>query len=433
MEYKKMNPGQLKAEYAAVCESFETLKARKMHLDMSRGKPGKEQLDMVSDILTVLVKPEDCVDEDGMDARNYGGLAGLQCARAYFADVLGCAPGECIVGGNSSLQLMHNTLATAYIHGMPRSEKPWAKLDSVKFLCPSPGYDRHFRISESFGMEMIVIPMTDVGPDMDAVEEAVKDPAVKGMWCVPKYSNPEGVIYSAETMDRIANLHPAAPDFLLMWDNAYCVHTFDGAYVPFPDMLAICRAAGNGEMVFEFASTSKITFPGSGICVLATSVDNIRYMLAHWGVQTIGYDKVNQIRHVRYLKDKAHTLELMQRHGDILRPKFHAVLDALDREIAPCGIAAWKRPKGGYFVSVDTMDGLARRTLVLCKEAGVVMTGAGATFPLGNDPRDRNIRIAPSMPPVRELESAMDIFCVCLRRAALEKLLGLELDGTGRT
>ena len=423
MEYKSMDAAQLKAEHQAVEQKFQALKAKNLKLDMSRGKPGKEQLDLVSDMLTVLSKPEDCII-DGFDVRNYGELTGLPCAKAFFAELLGCKPEECFIGGNASLTLMYDTVSKAYTHGLLHSEKPWCKLDKVKFLCPSPGYDRHFKVSETFGMEMITIPMTETGPDMDAVEEAVKDPAVKGMWCVPKYSNPEGVIYSAETIDRIAHLKPAAPDFLLIWDNAYCIHEFEGDYVPFPDILSLCREAGNPDMVFEFASTSKVTFPGAGVSVMAASVDNIKYMVSLMTYQSISYDKVNQLRHVRYLKDKAHTLELMKKHAAILGPKFRAVLDALDREIAPLGIATWKRPTGGYFVSLDTNDGLAKRTLALCKEAGVVMTSAGATYPNGVDPRDRNIRIAPSLPPVAELEEAIDVFCVCLRLAALEKQLG---------
>ena len=422
MEYSSMSKAQLQAEYDAVAKDFEALKAKGLKLDMSRGKPSKAQLDLVSGILTTLTTPEECMAE-GTDVRNYGELAGLPCARKYFAEILGCQPDECFIGGNASLTLMYDTIAKAYTHGLLHSEKPWAKLDKVKFLCPAPGYDRHFKISQSFGMEMITIEMTETGPDMDAVEEAEKDPAVKGMWCVPKYSNPEGVVYSEETIRRIAGLKPAAPDFLLMWDNAYCIHEFDGDYVPFPDIIALCREAGNPDMVFEYASTSKVTFPGAGISVMASSVDNIKYMLSLLGIQTISYDKVNQLRHVRFLKDKATTLELMKKHAAIMKPKFDAVVSALDKEIAPLGIAQWKRPKGGYFVSVDTMDGLAKRTLALCKEAGVVMTGAGATFPYGVDPRDRNIRIAPSLPPVEELEQAIAVFCTCLKLAALEKLL----------
>ena len=422
MEYRSMSREQLQAEYSAVTEDFAALKAKGLKLDMSRGKPGKAQLDLVSGILSVLEKPEDCV-VDGVDVRNYGELTGLPCAKRYFAEILGCQPEECFIGGNASLTLMYDTISKAYTHGLLHSEKPWSKLEKVKFLCPAPGYDRHFKISESFGMEMITIEMTENGPDMDAVEEAVKDPAVKGMWCVPKYSNPEGVIYSDETIRRITHLKPAAPDFLLMWDNAYCIHEFDGEFVPFADIITLCREAGNPDMVFEYASTSKVTLPGAGVSVMASSVDNIKYMTKLLGIQTISYDKVNQLRHVRFLKDKAHTLELMKKHAAIMKPKFDAVVSALDKEIAPLGIAQWKWPKGGYFVSVDTMDGLAKRTLALCKEAGVVMTGAGATFPYGVDPRDRNIRIAPSLPPVEELEQAIAVFCTCLKLAALEKLL----------
>ena len=422
MEYRSMSREQLQAEYSAVTEDFAALKAKGLKLDMSRGKPGKAQLDLVSGILSVLEKPEDCV-VDGVDVRNYGELTGLPCAKRYFAEILGCQPEECFIGGNASLTLMYDTISKAYTHGLLHSEKPWSKLEKVKFLCPAPGYDRHFKISESFGMEMITIEMTENGPDMDAVEEAVKDPAVKGMWCVPKYSNPEGVIYSDETIRRITHLKPAAPDFLLMWDNAYCIHEFDGEFVPFADIITLCREAGNPDMVFEYASTSKVTLPGAGVSVIAPSADNIKYMTKLLGIQTISYDKVNQLRHVRFLKDKAHTLELMKKHAAIMKPKFDAVVSALDKEIAPLGIAQWKRPKGGYFVSVDTMDGLAKRTLALCKEAGVVMTGAGATFPYGVDPRDRNIRIAPSLPPVEELEQAIAVFCTCLKLAALEKLL----------
>ncbi|MBQ1264619.1 MAG: aminotransferase class I/II-fold pyridoxal phosphate-dependent enzyme, partial [Oscillospiraceae bacterium] len=284
-------------------------------------------------------------------------------------------------------------------------------------------YDRHFKITESFGFELITIPMTPTGPDMDMVEDLIKDPTVKGMWCVPKYSNPDGIIYSDETIARIASMKPAAKDFVLMWDNAYCLHEFEGDFVPFADILTLCREAGNADMVFEFASTSKITLPGAGVSVMAASVDNQKYMEKLLTVQTISYDKVNMLRHVRYLKDRKTTLELMKRHAKILGPKFACVLKKLDAEIAPLDIASWQRPKGGYFVSVNTAPGLAKRTLALCKEAGVVMTGAGATFPYGIDPQDSNIRIAPSLPPVGELEQAMDVFCTSLKLAALEQLL----------
>ena len=421
MAYRDWTKAELAAEKTAVTAHFDDLKAQALKLNMARGKPGKEQLDLVSDILTVLQTPEDC-QVDGIDARNYGELTGLPSAKALWADILGCKPEECFIGGNASLTLMYDTISKAYTHGLLHSRTPWCKLDTVKWLCPSPGYDRHFKVTESFGFELITVPMTPTGPDMDMVEELVKDSAVKGMWCVPKYSNPDGIIYSDETIDRIAHLRPAAPDFTLMWDNAYCIHEFEGEFVPFRDILTLCREAGNPDMVFEFASTSKVTLPGAGVSVMAASVANQKYMEKLISIQTISYDKVNALRHVRYLKDKTHTLELMQKHAKILAPKFHCVLDSLDREIAPLGIAQWERPKGGYFISVNTAPGLAKRTLALCREAGVVMTGAGATFPYGIDPQDSNIRIAPSLPPVRELEQAMDVFCTSLKLAALEQL-----------
>ena len=419
--YPKMTAEERKAEYAKVTQEYEDLKARGLKLNMARGKPGKAQLDLVSDIFSLMQKPEDYVS-DGIDVRNYGELSGLPAAKRLFAEILGCKPEQVFVGGNASLQLMYDTISKAYTHGLLHSERPWCREPVVKFLCPSPGYDRHFKVTESFGFELVTIPMTDEGPDMDAVEEAIKDPAVKGMWNVPKYSNPDGIIYSAETIRRIASMKPAAPDFLLMWDNAYCIHEFEGDYVEFPDILSECEKYGNADMVFEFASTSKVTLPGAGISCFACSEANMAYMEKLIGIQVISFDKVNQQRHVLYLKDKAHTLELMKRHAAIMGPKFRCVVDALDREIAPLEIASWRRPKGGYFVSLNAMPGTAKRTLALCKEAGVTMTGAGATFPYGKDPQDSNIRIAPSLPPVEELEQAIAVLCVCLKMAALEKL-----------
>ena len=419
--YRNLTAEERKQEYAQVLSQFEAAKAKGLKLDMSRGNPGARQLDMISDLAWILQKPEDFYD-GGTDVRNYGVLSGLPSAKALFAEILGTRPEEVFVGGNSSLNLMYDVIAKAYTHGLLHSEKPWSQLETVKFLCPVPGYDRHFAISQSFGMEMIAVPMDENGPDMTLVKTLVKDPAVKGMWCVPKYSNPTGILYSSQVIDRIAHLQPAAPDFVLMWDNAYCVHEFDGEYVPFPDILSLCREAGNPDMVFEFASTSKITMPGAGVAVFATSPANMAYMTGLMTFQTISYDKVNQLRHVRYLKNKAHTLALMKRHGEILKPKFDAVTAILQRELGDLAFASWTQPKGGYFISLDTMEGTAKRALALCKEAGVVMTGAGATFPYGIDPLDQNIRIAPSMPPVEELEQAMEIFCLCLRLAALEKL-----------
>ena len=419
--YSKMTAEERRAEYAKVTQEYEDLKARGLKLNMARGKPGKAQLDLVSDIFSLMQKPEDYVS-DGIDVRNYGEIPGLPAARRLFAEILGCRPEQVFVGGNASLQLMYDTISKAYTHGLLHSERPWCREPVVKFLCPSPGYDRHFKVTESFGFELITIPMTDEGPDMDAVEAAIQDPAVKGMWNVPKYSNPDGIIYSAETIRRIASMKPAAPDFLLMWDNAYCIHEFEGDYVEFPDILAECAKYGNADMVFEFASTSKVTLPGAGISCFACSEANMAYMEKLLTVQVISFDKVNQQRHVLYLKDKAHTLELMKKHAAIMGPKFRCVVEALDREIAPLEIASWRRPKGGYFVSLNAMPGTAKRTLALCKEAGVTMTGAGATFPYGKDPQDSNIRIAPSLPPVEELEQAIAVLCVCLKMAALEKL-----------
>ena len=421
MKYTDMTAQQRKAEYAAVLAEYEKQKALGLKLNMARGKPGREQLDMVTDLCNILVKPEDFIS-DGIDSRNYGNVDGLPAAKALFADILGCKPEQCFVGGNASLQLMYDTVAKAYSNGLLHSEKPWSKLEKVKWLCPAPGYDRHFKVTQSFGAELITVPMTENGPDMDVVEELIKDPAVKGMWNVPKYSNPDGIIYSDETIRRIAAMKPAAPDFMLMWDNAYCIHEFDGEFVPFADILSLCAENGNADMVYEFASTSKVTFPGAGVGVMAASEDNIAYFSKLINIQTIGFDKINQLRHVKYLKDKEHTLALMKKHAAILAPKFHAVLDALDSEIAPLGIADYKRPVGGYFVSLDAMPGCAKRTLALCKEAGVTMTGAGATFPYGVDPEDSNIRIAPSLPPVEELQQAIAVFCVCVKLAALEKL-----------
>lgn len=419
--YPKMTAEERKAEYAEVTREYEELKARGLNLNMARGKPGKAQLDLVSDIFSLMQKPEDYVS-DGVDVRNYGELSGLPAAKRLFAEILGCRPEQVFVGGNASLQLMYDTISKAYTHGLLHSERPWCREPVVKFLCPAPGYDRHFKVTESFGFELVTIPMTDEGPDMDAVEKAIQDPAVKGMWNVPKYSNPDGIIYSAETIRRIASMKPAAPDFLLMWDNAYCIHEFEGDYAEFPDILAECEKYGNADMVFEFASTSKVTLPGAGISCFACSEANMAYMEKLLTVQVISFDKVNQQRHVLYLKDKAHTLELMKKHAAIMGPKFRCVVDALDREIAPLEIASWRRPKGGYFVSLNAMPGTAKRTLALCKEAGVTMTGAGATFPYGKDPQDSNIRIAPSLPPVEELEQAIAVLCVCLKMAALEKL-----------
>lgn len=420
--YSQLDKAALEAELSAVTEAYEAVKAKGLKLDMSRGKPGKLQLDLSNDMLKVLSDREDCFD-GALDVCNYGNLCGIPSARKLFGELLDVKPEEVIVGGSASLQLMYNLISTAFTHGLLHSPAPWSKREKPRFLCPAPGYDRHFRITEFFGMELIPIAMTDEGPDIDAVLQWIKDPTVLGIWCVPKYSNPDGIIYSNRVIHALASMKPAAPDFALMWDNAYCIHEFDGDYVPFPDILKLCAEYGNADMVYEFASTSKVTFPGAGISCMCTSEANIAYFQKTLGVQIISFDKVNQLRHVRFLKNKETTLALMKKHAEILKPRFAAVCDALDREIVSRGIGRYNRPKGGYFVSLYAMPQTAKRALQLVKEAGVTMTPAGATYPYGKDPFDSNIRIAPTLPPVEELSVAIEVFCLCLRIAALEQLL----------
>ena len=418
---KQMDRAELQMFYEAALKEYESCKAKGLKLDMSRGKPSRAQVALSNDMLNIDVVSNAVTD--GIDAFNYGGLDGLPICRRFFADTLGVKPEQVFVGGNASLQLMYDTIAKAYTHGLLHSEKPWSKLDKIKWLCPAPGYDRHFKVTQAFGMELITVPMNDDSPDMGMVEEVIKDPAVKGMWCVPKYSNPDGIVYSDEVIDRIAHLKPAAADFLLMWDNAYCIHEFDGEFRPFRDILTLCSEAGNPDMVFEFASTSKITFPGSGVACFACSEANMAYMKKLISVQTISFDKINQLRHALFLKDRATALVHMKKHAEFLKPKFDIVLEYLEREIKPLDIGRWHTPKGGYFVSFFTIPGCAKRTNQLAKEAGVVMTAAGATYPYGIDPEDSNLRIAPSYPPVEELKEAMSVFCTCVKLAAAEKLL----------
>ena len=386
---------------------------------MARGKPGPHQMDLAMDLL----KMTDYTTDAGTDARNYGELEGLSEARALFADVFGVKPNEVFVGGNSSLQLMYNLINIGYVFGFPESPCPWSQVEKRKFLCPVPGYDRHFAITEEFGFELISVPMTPNGPDMDIVEKLVaEDDTIKGIWCVPQYSNPDGYTYSDETIERFAKMKTAAPDFKIFWDEAYIVHHLTEEIIETPVLLNVSKKYGTQDRVFMFTSTSKITFPGAGVSAIACSDNSMKYMCKRFSVMIISYDKMNQLRHVRYLKDKETTLALMRRHAAILGPKFRAVEDELDRHLAPWGIASWSHPKGGYFVSLDAMPGTARRALELCRDAGVTMTAAGATFPYGVDPQDSNIRIAPSLPPVHELEQAIAILCDCLRMAALEKL-----------
>ena len=406
--------------YAAVKEEFDQWKARGLSLNMARGKPSLEQLELSRGLFTAL-DFDDCMD-DGVDARNYGELAGMPSARKYWAELLDIHPDQCFVGGSSSLNMMYDFIAKAWSNGLLHSEKPWSQQPGIKFLCPVPGYDRHFRITQSFGIELIPVKTTQAGPDMDQVERLAADPLVKGIWCVPKYSNPDGNIYSNETIRRFAALKPAAPDFVVVWDNAYCVHEIRGDFVPFPDILAMCAQEGSPDLVVEFASSSKITFPGAGMSVMAASAANIEYLCQLASAQMISGDKVNQLRQVKFLKDKAHTLNLMKKHGELLRVRFDAFLKELDEEIKPLDIARWTNPQGGYFISLYTRPGCARRTVELCREAGLVMTDAGAAYPYGNDPEDSHIRIAPSFPPLEDVELAAKLFCVCLKLAALEKM-----------
>ena len=421
MRYSDLNKAALQAELVRVKQDFEALRGHKLNLNLTRGKPETAQLALSNDMPHTLDDGNYMID--GVDARNYGELAGLPSCRKLFAEILACKPEEVILGNNASLQLMYDLIAKAYTHGLKNSLRPWAKEEKLKFLCPFPGYDRHFNVTKSFGMELIPVPLSENGPDMDLVEELVKDPSVKGMWCVPKYSNPDGYVYPLETCQRIAAMKPAAPDFALMWDNAYVIHAFDGDETPFPDMIGLCREAGNPDLVYEFASTSKVTYAGAGVSCMAASVENIQYILGLMTFQTIGPNKVNELMHVRFLKNLDHTLAHMKKHASIMKPKFDLVCEALEREINPLEIASWHRPKGGYFVSINLLPGTAKRVVALCKEVGVAMTGAGATYPGGVDPEDTNLRIAPSYPPLGEVRQAMEVFCTCVKLAALEKLL----------
>ncbi len=403
---------------------FEEVKAKGLKLDMSRGKPSAEQLNLSMEMMDVLHSGVNLVCEDGVDCRNYGGLDGIAEAKQLLADMMEVPKDNVIIFGNSSLNVMYDTVARSMTHGVLGST-PWCKLDKVKFLCPVPGYDRHFAITEHFGIEMINIPMTPTGPDMDLVEKYVsEDPAVKGIWCVPKYSNPQGITYSDETVYRFANLKPAAEDFRIYWDNAYCVHhLYEDKQDYLIEILSECKKAGNPDMVYKFSSTSKISFPGSGIAALAASEANLNEIREMMKVQTIGHDKVNQLRHVRFFKDVHGIVEHMKKHADIMRPKFEAVLDVLERELGGLEIGSWIKPLGGYFISFDALDGCAKAIVAKAKEAGLVMTGAGATFPYGKDPHDSNIRIAPSYPTPEELAVAADIFVLSVKLVSIDKIL----------
>ena len=423
--YDEMGSDELQALHEALLAEFEEARAAGLDLNMARGKPGSEQLDLVMPMLDVLDSRASFLAEDGTDVRNYGGLAGLPEARRLMGSLVGAAPEQTVVGGNSSLTLMHDTVARGMTHGFA-GQKPWGRQDGVAFICPSPGYDRHFSICERFGIRMVPVCMREDGPDMDAVEELVKNPQVKGMWCVPLYSNPQGFVYSAETVRRIAALMPAAPDFRVFWDNAYCVHHLaDSAseQAHIPNILDECARAGNPDLVFEFCSTSKVTFPGAGISAFISSEANVAEALAAMSAQSISADKVNQLRHVRFLKDADGVAALMRAHAAKLRPRFELVEQALADKLGAAGAGSWTCPKGGYFISFQAPKGCAREIVARCAEAGVKLTAAGATWPYGDDPDDSNIRIAPSFPSLAELEQAVGVFTLCVRLVFIEHLL----------
>lgn len=422
--FRELSQEQLQAMKAELEKEFEEVKAKGLNLDMSRGKPSKKQLELAMDMLEELKSTDKLKCETGIDCRNYGLLDGIPEARRLLGAMTEVSADQVVIFGNSSLNVMFDTVARSMTHGVCGST-PWCKLDKVKFLCPAPGYDRHFKITEYFGIEMITVPMTPTGPDMDMVEELVsKDAAIKGIWCVPKYSNPQGITYSEETVKRFARLKPAAEDFRIFWDNAYCIHHLYEEQDFLLEILEECEKAGNPDMVYKFISTSKVSFPGSGIAAVVSSPKNLEGFRKHMAVQTIGHDKINQLRHVRFFKDINGMHEHMRKHAEILRPKFEAVENTLEKEIGGAEIGTWTCPKGGYFISFDAMEGCAKAIVAKAAEAGVKMTEAGATFPYGVDPKDSNIRIAPSFPTPEELQLATEIFVLSVKLVSVDKLLG---------
>lgn len=426
--YSEMTTQELLKLEEELSKQYEEKKALGLKLDMSRGKPCKEQLDLSLGMMDVLNSDSDFYDESGVDVRNYGGLIGIAEARKLMGDMMEVNPDNVIIYGVSSLNVMFDMIAKGYMHGYLGST-PWGQLEKVKFLCPVPGYDRHFAITELFGYEMINIPMLEDGPDMDLVEKlASEDESVKGIWCVPKYGNPNGVVYSDEVVRRFASMKTAAKDFRIFWDNAYCVHhLYEDNQPSILNIIEECEKAGNPDRAFKFASTSKITFPGSGIAAMASSKANLEDAKRTMAIQIISHDKVNQLRHVRFFKDAAGMKAHMKKHADILRPKFEMVENTLERELAGTGCGTWTKPLGGYFISFDSMDGCAKAIVAKCKEAGMTLTGAGATYPYGIDPHDSNIRIAPSFPSLKEMEQASALFALCVKLVSVEKLLG-KLD-----
>ncbi|MBE6846095.1 MAG: aminotransferase class I/II-fold pyridoxal phosphate-dependent enzyme [Ruminococcus sp.] len=423
MKLTDMNKTELVAMKKQWDDEYNSFKAKGLALNMARGKPAPEQLDLSMDMLDVLNSKSSLIGKTGEDYRNYGITDGIPEAKELFSKMIGVDTDEIVVCGNASLNIMYDVISTAFLKGI-MGNTPWHKLEKIKFLCPVPGYDRHFAICENFGIEMINIPTSETGPDMDMVEKLVaEDESIKGIWCVPQYSNPTGYVYSDETVKRFAALKPKAADFRIFWDNAYCIHHLTDTPKMILNILEECKKCGNEDMVYIFGSTSKITFAGAGVAVFGSSKNNINSLLKVMGIRTIGYDKINQLRHVEYFKNYEGLLNHMNKHKDVILPKFNAVTEMLEKEIAPLEIGSWTNPQGGYFVSFDSLPGCAKRIVSLCKDAGVTLTGAGAAFPYGKDPEDKNIRIAPTYPSVDELKTAMEIFCLAVKIASAETIL----------